>query len=461
MWCQTGGRRLPTAPTVSVSVMQPSMQGVDVVDLAPDRVNHPAFHPANRRHTAQPGDVCGFGRPRRNRSQAGHHHDQMPVQRLPRHLGSIGKQLAQGLFLGRRNPAVGIQEMHKFPVEACVWGFPAGAQAKSGRSIQRGQRDRACGPWAHHAAGFQIGKRICARKISHTLSINPTRSRSCNRPCNRSWISDPPMPAQRARRFIESVGRKADVALYLRLFRAQKNGRFALLAVEKEALAGAFEAFLFDLRILVDLGLLPVVTLGLFDPAGAAENQQRVISWLDANGIPAVSLSLRADDGSDVHAPATEKPERGDPTAAGHAGIAIRARAAIADGKLPVIAFDQPGDRNNRFQTLEHLIGALESRKFILISTHNGIHRHGKRVSVINVNGTVGAQTAPNDDDGLSPHDRELVWRIGALLRQAPARTTASLTDGLNLLRELFSVAGAGTLFRRGLNIRHQTRVTP
>ena len=64
-------------------------------------------------------------------------------------------------------------------------------------------------------------------------------------------------------RFLESVGQKADVELYLRLFRAQKKESFAIIAADAQIVKNALDPFHFDLRILNGLGLFPVVLLGL------------------------------------------------------------------------------------------------------------------------------------------------------------------------------------------------------
>ena len=65
-------------------------------------------------------------------------------------------------------------------------------------------------------------------------------------------------------RFLESVGQKADVDLYLKHFRAQRKESFAIIAADAQIVRTALDPFHFDLRILAGLGLYPVVLLGLF-----------------------------------------------------------------------------------------------------------------------------------------------------------------------------------------------------
>ena len=70
-------------------------------------------------------------------------------------------------------------------------------------------------------------------------------------------------------RFLESVGQKADVDLYLKLFRAQRKESFAILAPNAQIVKSALDPLHFDLRILAGLGLLPSVVLGVLEPKDA------------------------------------------------------------------------------------------------------------------------------------------------------------------------------------------------
>src|SRR5271157_4013369 len=91
-------------------------------------------------------------------------------------------------------------------------------------------------------------------------------------------------------RFLESVGQKADVDLYLKLFRAQRKESFAIIAADAQIVRTALDPFHFDLRILAGLGLCPVVLLGLFDAKDANRQAQRVFDWLVEDQVPARTL---------------------------------------------------------------------------------------------------------------------------------------------------------------------------
>ena len=74
------------------------------------------------------------------------------------------------------------------------------------------------------------------------------------------------MEADIVQRFLESVGAKADIDLYLRLHRAQRKESFAMLAPNAQIVKSALDPLHFDLRILAGLGLLPSVLLGVLEP---------------------------------------------------------------------------------------------------------------------------------------------------------------------------------------------------
>jgi hypothetical protein len=95
------------------------------------------------------------------------------------------------------------------------------------------------------------------------------------------------MEAEIIQRFLESVGQKADVDLYLKLFRAQRKESFAIIAADAQIVKNALDPVHFDLRILAGLGLLPVVMLGLYDGKDADAQATRVQEWLVEDGVPA------------------------------------------------------------------------------------------------------------------------------------------------------------------------------
>jgi len=96
-------------------------------------------------------------------------------------------------------------------------------------------------------------------------------------------------------RFLESVGQKADVDLYLKLFRAQRKESFAIIVADAQIVRAALDPFHFDLRILAGLGLNPVVLVGLLDARDADRQSQRILEWLLEDEVPARTIGSGPD----------------------------------------------------------------------------------------------------------------------------------------------------------------------
>jgi acetylglutamate kinase len=234
-------------------------------------------------------------------------------------------------------------------------------------------------------------------------------------------------------RFLESVGQKADVDLYLKLFRAQRKESFAILAAGAQIVKSALDPVHFDLRILTGLGLVPSVVLGLFEPKDADRQAQRVQDWLVEDAVPARIV----------------------PTGAELAPEAVEAvRAAIGAGEIPLVSLEGARDAtiDKRFRLLAQLAQALETRKVVFLSRRAGLEPHagGRHIDVVNL---ATDYDRLMQSGGFSRGQATLLRYVKALLEQVPQRMTATVVNPLQLLRELFTVNGAGTLVRRGSRI--------
>jgi bifunctional N-acetylglutamate synthase/kinase len=233
-------------------------------------------------------------------------------------------------------------------------------------------------------------------------------------------------------RFLESVGQKADVDLYLKLFRGQKQESFAIISADSEIVQSALDPFHFDLRILNGLGLIPVVLLGL-DGAREVDRQAlRVQEWLVEDAVPARILD----------AGATMTP-----------GAIDAVRATIAEGVIPLLSLEAAHHANadGRVKMLATLATQLAARRVIFLSRGAGLGpRNSPPLSVVNLGldyeALVGGGT-------LSRRQTTLLRQVKQLLEQVPHRMSVAVVNPLHLLRELFTVSGAGSLIRRGSHI--------
>jgi len=232
-------------------------------------------------------------------------------------------------------------------------------------------------------------------------------------------------------RFLESVGHRSEAEFYLALFRAEKKESFANLAIGAGVLRDAAEAVVLDLRFLSGLGLTPVVSLGLTSAGKAgAEQAERLMRRLERAAVPCSVSS--ADEPSLVQT------------------ITEQAR----NGVIPIVAFT--GDANDeaaRWDALGALSDGLKTRKLIFVSRRGGLRLRQSETEVPIIN-------LATDYEGLvakrlmSPRRLTFLQQSRRLLVERTShRMFVAVTSSLLLLRELFTIRGAGTLIKRGSSV--------
>ena len=240
-------------------------------------------------------------------------------------------------------------------------------------------------------------------------------------------------PADLVLRFLTSIGRPAEAQQYLDLFRAEHPERFAIVHVADAVVRQAADALAVELRYLAELGLLPVLAFGAIEPGTAARAAERMAAAL----APAVATAV-------IPAP--------DPRAV---AAAIDARA------LPLCVIDRDdGSTDRRFDALADLAAALGTRRVVFVTRRSGlVPADGRAISLIELSTEAEQLLAPG---ALPGEQQKLLRQIGRVIDRVAASghrgLTVSVTSPLDLLRELFTVKGAGTLVRRGSTItRHLT----
>ena len=87
--------------------------------------------------------------------------------------------------------------------------------------------------------------------------------------------------------FLESVGRRSEAELYLRLFHKLPKESFAIIAPGGPVVRHALGSLVEQLRFLSDLDLFAPVVLGLFNPEAAAAGSERLVKRLPSVGLEA------------------------------------------------------------------------------------------------------------------------------------------------------------------------------
>jgi ribosomal protein S18 acetylase RimI-like enzyme len=239
-------------------------------------------------------------------------------------------------------------------------------------------------------------------------------------------------PAEVVLRFLESVGRRSEAEFYLGLFRAEPKERFAAISVDANVARHATEAVVLHLRFLAALGLFPTVVLGLFEPTDALEHASRIRRRLERTGVPAALI------------PAGDEP------------LAERIAQTARAGTLPIIAYGatEGATAEERFNKLAGLLTTLQTRKLLFLHRPGGLRQQGVLIPVVNLNADYTLLLASKE---LSRKERALLTQSRSLvLERIPHKLVVAITSPLNLLRELFTVKGAGTMLRRGAVIKRR-----
>jgi acetylglutamate kinase len=237
-------------------------------------------------------------------------------------------------------------------------------------------------------------------------------------------------PQEVVLRFLESTGKPSEARLYLDLFRAHPREQFATIAIDANVMADAADAVVQDLKFLAALDLFPTVVLGIFQPADAAAHARNLRRHLAAEGVRVEELSAT------------------DPA------LAARVTACSAGAGVPVVVFEpvgteQPGERLER---LGRLLRELQTRKLLFLHRPGGLRQGGVLVPIVNLTTDLPALLSSGE---LSRKEALILEGARRLCEEAAplAAFTVAVTSPLNLLRELFTVKGAGSLLRRGARV--------
>jgi acetylglutamate kinase len=287
---------------------------------------------------------------------------------------------------------------------------------------------------------------VLLRRNAGVADSTPPSKKSASDDPVTTKTREPPDAAGVVLTFLESVGRRSEAELYVRLFRELPKESFAIIVVESAVVRYAAGSLVEQLRFLRELGLFVPVAVGVFEPATGAKAAQRLAKRSAEMGAVV----------EDVLAP----------------DLTSGVRRELAEENLPIISFAnvQSEDARTRWDRLGTLAGDLRTRKIVVLRRRGGLRRLGKAtslaaigaervLSVINLRTDTSLLTEPR---ALSHDDVELLQHLGAILGRDDCKgVVASITSPLNLLRELFTVKGAGTLVKRGSAIeRHDSYST-
>lgn len=224
-------------------------------------------------------------------------------------------------------------------------------------------------------------------------------------------------PSEAVFHFLESVAPATEAEFYLNLFRAQARESFAVIVVQRGIAEHALDAVAVDMRCLAALGLTPVVLLGVDSATQVQQRVERLVHMLKDAGVSAAETPPVV---SDIQ------------------------RTAVS-ATIPVVALPPKQDH---LVFLKELLATLHSQKLVFLHRRGGLRRNGRRLGVLNLSAeyaeTMDSKDITKEQKSMVELSKELIWHV------SPERLLVAITAPWDLLRELFSIKGAGTLLRRG-----------
>jgi len=280
-------------------------------------------------------------------------------------------------------------------------------------------------------------------------------------------------------RFFREVGAAREAEMYLRLFRKSEPNRFAVIEVHTDISAYSLHALALHLAFLAHLELYPVIvhgpglSLGERDADrgleagsfwGEFSRSERVRG--QAPGAQAVrDMTLALNEGlasaAILHDADTEGLVGDVFQSVGPRELKLRTAPitrAIGRGKIPVVAAlaTEPASRGVVPVPLqvatEALVAQLKPRKYIRICETGGlVRRDGGIENYVNLR-LDGARLFASET--LQPESAAQLRCVRGFLERLSLRATVQITSATNLLRELFTQKGGGTLIKLGRDLQ-------
>ena len=229
-------------------------------------------------------------------------------------------------------------------------------------------------------------------------------------------------------RSLVAIGSARETAFYTALFQEHSPEKFALIILDPRCLKNPLmEAFLSAMKILSDIGLTPILIIGALDddPTSTRFQTQRLCRELEAIGIINSKLNCASYQ------------------------LIESVRRLAHRGRIVVLEMTE----TNQGLDVAGLIGELEPAKVMFLQPSGAIRVDGKRLDVVNIDDM--ERTLPTQE--LSDGQNKFLDMVRKLAEHTDYRCTYVMASPLNLLGELFTVKGTGTLLRRGTKIKLST----
>ena len=238
---------------------------------------------------------------------------------------------------------------------------------------------------------------------------------------------------------LSAVGAEHEAKFYADIFARQNAETFAMIVLDPRCLQDPFlESLITALRILFNLQLSPTLVVGAMDDqrTSATFQAQRLLKELGKSGVRAIKLNTAT------------------------YGLIKEVRKVARGGTMPILEMtDRRGKMN-----LAGLTKALQPNKIIFLQPSGGLNENGVR----RANLTIADLPEFMERETFSAGQIRFLDSVLVLEKSAKVRRSYVIASPLNLLGELFTTRGSGTLIRRGIDFKtgrafknfHKTKLT-
>ncbi len=225
-----------------------------------------------------------------------------------------------------------------------------------------------------------------------------------------------------------ALGPVRDTAFYSALFQEHAPEKFALIIIDPRCLKNPLlDAFLSSIKILADLNLTPILLVGAVggEHIDAQFQSGRLFRELEAIGVISGKLDCASYQ------------------------LLNSVRRLVQTRRIPVLQMTEAAGGFD----LPQLIGELAPAKVIFLQPSGAIRIKGQRIAVVNIDEV----DREIDRSLLSLGQNRFIDMVKELASQTDYRCTYVIASPLNLLGELFTIKGSGTMLRRGAKILSRT----
>ena len=223
---------------------------------------------------------------------------------------------------------------------------------------------------------------------------------------------------------LSAVGAQHEAKFYAELFARQDAETFAMIVLDPRCLKKPLsESLITALRILSNLELTPILIIGAMDDARTSVKfqAQSLARDLDRSGVQALKLNTAT------------------------YGLIKEVRKTARSRKIPILEMtDRRGKMN-----LAALVKSLQPNKIIFLQPSGGLNFNGVRRPNLTV------QDLPEvmETEAFSAGQIRFLDTVLDLEKSTKLRRSYVIASPLNLLGELFTTRGTGTLIRRAVEL--------